>query len=103
MTFGVLWLFLAVTCTVNPVVSGHSKKKTNNGDQCQLSLNADQKYCIMLEESVSAILSTFILHLPLKPLFCLFLSGRLRQVLLLWDSEIVLCFAVGYFMSILVL
>ena len=31
----------------------------------------------------SAILSTFIkLHLSLKPLFCLFLSGRLRRVLL---------------------
>ena len=79
------------------------KKKTKNGYQGQLSLNADQKYCRMLEESVSAILSTFILHLSLRPLFCLFLTGRLRQVLLLWDSVIVLCFAAGYFMFILVL
>ena len=37
----------------------------------------------MLQGEHSAILSTFNkLHLPLRSLFCLFLSGRLRQVLL---------------------
>ena len=59
------------------------KKNTKIGFQYQLSLNAGQKYCRMLPLEHSAILSTFIkLPFPLRPLFCLFLSGRLRQVLL---------------------
>ena len=36
------------------------KKKTNIGFQDQLSLNAGQKYCRMLQKEHSAILSTFI-------------------------------------------
>ena len=69
--------------------------------QDQLSLNAGQKYCRMLPGEHSEILSTcielsngfktFVLsffefrpalsyHMVLRPLFCLFLSGRLRQV-----------------------
>ena len=44
--------------------------------QDQLSLNAGQKYW---EHSV--ILSTALsYHMALRPLFCLFLSGSLRQV-----------------------
>ena len=35
-------------------------KKTKNGFQDQLSLNAGQKYCRMLQGEHSAILSTFI-------------------------------------------
>ena len=35
-------------------------KKTKNGFQDPLSLNAGQKYCRMLQEEHSAILSTFI-------------------------------------------
>ena len=35
-------------------------KKTENGFQDQLSLNAGQKYCRMLQGEHSAILSTFI-------------------------------------------
>ena len=39
----------------------------------------------MLQGEHSAILSTFIkLPFAIKTLFCLCLSGRLRQVLLLW-------------------
>ena len=41
--------------TVKPVLNGHSKKKTKIGFQDQLSLNAGQKYCRMLQ-----ILLTFI-------------------------------------------
>ena len=36
------------------------KKKTKNGFQDRLSLNAGQKYCRMLQGEHSAILSTFI-------------------------------------------
>ena len=36
------------------------KKKTKNGFQGRLSLNAGQKYCSMLQGEHSAILSTFI-------------------------------------------
>ena len=40
--------------TVNPVLSGHSEKED------QLSLNAGQKYCRMLQGEHSAISLTFI-------------------------------------------
>ena len=46
--------------TVKPVLSGHSKKMTKIGFQDRLLLNAGQKYCRMLQEEHSAILSTFI-------------------------------------------
>ena len=66
------------TCLKQPL-----KKKTKIGSQDQLSLNAGQKYCRMLQEEHSAILSTFImLSLVFKTFVCLFLSGLLRQILL---------------------
>ena len=46
--------------TVKPVFRGHSKKGQNIGFQDQLSLNAGQKYCRMLQGEHSATLSTFI-------------------------------------------
>ena len=59
------------------------KKETNIGFQERLSLNAGQKYCRMLQESIlQFFLTSLSYYLSLKPLFCLFLSGRLRQVLL---------------------
>ena len=94
------------TCLKRPL-----KEKTKIWFQDQLSFNAGQKYCRMLQGEHSAILSTFsklpfafktfvfsILsgclrqgllyfqvslsyHLSLR-LLCLFLSGRLRKVLL---------------------
>ena len=69
--------------TVKPVLSGHTKRRQKIGFQDQLSLNAGQKYCRMLQGEHSAILSTFI-KLPsvIKIFVYLFLSGRLRQVLL---------------------
>ena len=49
-----------VSCTtVKPVLSGHSQN-TKMGLQDQLSLNACQKYCRMLQGEHSAILSTCI-------------------------------------------
>ena len=45
---------------VKPVLSGHSKRTPKIGFQYQLLLNADQKYCRMLQGEHSAILSTFI-------------------------------------------
>ena len=39
-------------CTVKPVLSGRLKKTPKIGFQDQLSLNAGQKYCRMLQESI---------------------------------------------------
>ena len=65
------------------VISSHSKKRPKIGFQDRLSLNAGQKYCKMLQESIlQYVRHSLSYHLSLRPLFCLFLSGRLRQVLL---------------------
>ena len=42
------------------VLGGQSKRRPKIGFQDQLSLNAGQKYCRMLQGEHSAILSTFI-------------------------------------------
>ena len=63
------------TCLKQPL-----SKSPKIGFQDQLSLNAGQKYCRMLQWEHSAILSTFIkLPFSLRSLFCLFLSGRFTQ------------------------
>ena len=68
---------LTADYTVKPVLSGHSKKED------QLSLNAGQKYCRMLQVEHSAILLTFIkLSFAIKIFVLSFLSGCLRHVLL---------------------
>ena len=64
------------TCVKRPL-----SKRPKIVFQDQSSLNAGQKYCRMLQREHSAILLTLI-KLPLRPLFCLFLSGRFTQVLL---------------------
>ena len=50
--------------TVKPVLSGHSKGRPKIGLQDQLSFNAGQKYCRMLqgEHSAIAFCNTFDLH-----------------------------------------
>ena len=59
------------------------KKRSKIDIQDQISLNVGQKYCRMLQDSIlQNILPSFSYHLSLKPLFCLILSCRLRQVLL---------------------
>ena len=76
--------------TVKPVVSGHSKRRLKIGFQDQLSLNAGQKYCRMLQWGHSAILSTFIklpfvikpfglsiFELPLKTGFTVHIKGHM--------------------------
>ena len=69
--------------TVKPVLSNHSNRRPKVGIQDQLSLNACQKYFRMLQESILQYFRpSFSYHLSLRPLFWLFLSGRLRQVLL---------------------
>ena len=82
LTF-LLDFFIAVTTTENTVkavLSNHSKvkKKTKIGFQDWLSLNAGQKYCSILQYFWPSL----SYHLSLRSLFCLFLSGCLRQVLL---------------------
>ena len=61
------------TCVKRPL-----SKRQKFGFQDRLSINSGQNYCRMH----SAILSTLSFHSSLRSLFCLFLSGRLRQVLL---------------------
>ena len=61
------------TCLKRPL-----KKKTRNWFSRLIALNAGQKYCSILHY----FRPTLSYHLSLRPLFCLFLSGRLRQVLL---------------------
>ena len=66
------------TCLKQPL-----KKNTKIGFQDQLSLKAGQKYCRMLSWSILQYFQPSLsYHLSLRPLFCLFLSGCLRQVLL---------------------
>ena len=69
--------------TVKPVLSGQPKRRPN------LVFKTD--YCLMQVKSIAECSKGSILqyfppslsyHLPLRPLFCLFLSGRLRKVLL---------------------
>ena len=72
-----LWPY-SKTCIKRPF-----SKRPKIGFQDQLSLNAGQKYCRMLQEEHSAIISTFIkLPFVTKSLFCLFLSGCFTQVIL---------------------
>ena len=65
------------TCVKRPL-----SKRPKINFQYQLSLNASQKYCRMLQGDHSAVLSTLSYHLSLRSLFCLFLSDRFSQVLL---------------------
>ena len=53
----------------------------------QLSVIAGQKYCSILQP----FLPSFSYHLLLRFLFCLFLSGCLRQVLLYWQPTCTFC------------
>ena len=56
--------------------------------QDQLSLNAGQKYCRMLQGEHSAIILTFIKPpFVLRSLFCQFLSGNFTHVLLYLQPE----------------
>ena len=59
------------------------KKKTEIDFQDQLSLDAGQKYCRMLQESILQYFRPSLwYYLSLGFLYCIILSGRLRQVLL---------------------
>ena len=86
-----LWAFIrtAFGTTVKPALSGHSKRRPKIGFQDLLSLNVGQKYCRMLQESILQYFQPSLsYHLSLRPLFCQFLSGRLRQVLLYYVYNI---------------
>ena len=63
------------TCLKRPLKSWFSRPI--------IAYNADQKYCRMLQESILQYFCFSLSYLLfLRPLFCLFLIGRLRQVLL---------------------
>ena len=60
--------------TIKPVLSGHSNRRPKIGFQDRLSLNAGQKYCRMLQESILQYFRPSLsYHLSLIPLLCLFL------------------------------
>ena len=63
-----------------PCLKRPLKKTTKIGFQDQLSLNAGQKYC-----RIQYFRPSLSYHLTLRPLFCLFFSGCLRQVLLYYE------------------
>ena len=66
------------TCLKRPL-----KKNTRMGFQYNISLNAGQKYCRMLQREHSAIPPTFIsLQFVFKIFVLSILSDRLKQVLL---------------------
>ena len=66
------------TCLKQPI-----KKKTKKYFKDRLMLNAGQMYCRMLQESILQYFRPSLsYHMSLRPLFCLFLSGHLGQVLL---------------------
>ena len=74
------------------------KQRLKKGFKDQLSLNADQKYCRMLQESILQYFRPALsYHLSLRHLFCLFLSGHLRQVLLyvLGTFTYLTCFSIS--------
>ena len=74
----ILLYIYSKTCLKGPL-----KKNTKIGFQYPLSLNAGRKYCRMLQESILQYFRPSLsYHLSLRPLFCLFLSGHLRQILL---------------------
>ena len=78
---------------IKPVLSGQSKRRPKIGFQDQLWLNAGHKYCRMLQKSILQYFQPSLsYHLSLRPLFCLFLSGCIRQILLYiegkWNREI---------------
>ena len=69
--------------TVKHLCKTATLKKTKIGVQDQLSLNAGQKYCRMLQMEHSSILLTFIrLPIVIKIFDLSILSGRFTQVLL---------------------
>ena len=72
------WPIYSKTCVKRPL-----SRTPKIGFQDQLSLNACQKYCRMLQGEHSAILLTFIkLPFAINIFVCLFWSGRFTQVLL---------------------
>ena len=84
-----LWMILMTRLdTVKPFLSSHSKRTPTIGFQDQLSLNAGQKYCRMLQGEHSAILSTFIkLLFVMKTFGWSILNGRIKQVLLYFKTQ----------------
>ena len=60
--------------TVKPVLCSLLKRRPKIGFHDQLSLNAGQKYCRMLQGEHSAILSTFI-QLPYVKIFVLLIES----------------------------
>ena len=62
--------------TVKPVLNGHSKRRPEICLEDQISLNAGQKCCRMVQGEHSAILSTFIkLPFVIKIIVLSILSG----------------------------
>ena len=68
---------LTADYTVKPVLSGHSKKKTNYGLMQVKSIAECSTWSIL-----QSFRPSLRYQLSLRPLFCIFLSGHFTQVLL---------------------
>ena len=75
-------IFVILYHTVKPVLSGHSERKP------KLVFKID--YRLMQVKSITEC-SSLRYHLSSRALFCLFLSGRLGQVLLSYDRFYCIC------------
>ena len=73
--------------TVKPALSGHPKRSPKIGFQYQLSLNAGQKYCRMLQETyikLPFVFKTFVMSIfewSLKADFTVFKSFNINRLL----------------------
>ena len=76
-------IFFCLKSSSVPCLKRPLKNMSKIGFQDRLLLNAGQKYCRMSQESILQYFRPSLsYHLSLRPLICLVLSGRLRQVLL---------------------
>ena len=71
--------FCVIESTVNPVLSGHSKKTKH---WLSIPIIAKCRSKVLQESILQYFLLSLSYHLSFRPLFCLFLIGRLRLVLL---------------------
>ena len=77
----IMVLKLSMLESLDVLLQSGRSKRPKIGFQNRLWLNANQKYCRMLQESIlQYFLPSLSYHLSLRSLFCLFLSGRFRQV-----------------------
>ena len=80
--------YTTTTYTVKPVLSGHSKKRPKLVFKTNYRLMQVKRIAECSKESIlQYFLPPLSYHMSLRSLFCLFVSGRLRQVLLYMKTQ----------------